>query len=82
MICLCPDKKTVLQQAYNVLKVCLKIDCITITEQKGALWIMFISHYCLIQEGGELYFSDMYASSVVPDHMKQDAVLWGKISNH
>ncbi|XP_028276246.1 arsenite methyltransferase [Parambassis ranga] len=49
VICLCPDKKTVLQQAYNVLK-----------------------------EGGELYFSDMYASSVVPDHMKQDAVLWGE----
>uniref|UniRef100_A0A3B3Y646 Arsenite methyltransferase n=1 Tax=Poecilia mexicana TaxID=48701 RepID=A0A3B3Y646_9TELE len=49
VICLCPDKTAVLQQAYNVLK-----------------------------DGGELYFSDMYASSVVPDHMKQDPVLWGE----
>ncbi|XP_026222926.1 arsenite methyltransferase [Anabas testudineus] len=49
VICLCPDKRAVLQQAYNVLK-----------------------------EGGELYFSDMYASEVVPDHMKQDPVLWGE----
>ncbi|XP_070762288.1 arsenite methyltransferase isoform X2 [Enoplosus armatus] len=49
VICLCPDKRAVLQQAHNVLK-----------------------------EGGELYFSDMYASKVVPDHMKQDPVLWGE----
>ncbi|XP_043976452.1 arsenite methyltransferase [Gambusia affinis] len=49
VICLCPDKRAVLQQAYDVLK-----------------------------DGGELYFSDMYASSVVPDHMKQDPVLWGE----
>ncbi|XP_018542734.1 arsenite methyltransferase [Lates calcarifer] len=49
VLCLCPDKKAVLQQAYNVLK-----------------------------EGGELFFSDMYASKVVPDHMKQDPVLWGE----
>ncbi|KAF7668860.1 hypothetical protein LDENG_00282820 [Lucifuga dentata] len=49
VICLCPDKKAVLQEAYNVLK-----------------------------EGGELYFSDMYASKVIPDHMKQDSLLWGE----
>uniref|UniRef100_UPI003AAB5A17 arsenite methyltransferase n=1 Tax=Centroberyx gerrardi TaxID=166262 RepID=UPI003AAB5A17 len=49
VICLCPDKRAVLQEAYRVLK-----------------------------EGGELYFSDMYASKVVPDHLKQDAVLWGE----
>ncbi|XP_040901681.1 arsenite methyltransferase [Toxotes jaculatrix] len=49
VICLCHDKRAVLQQAYNTLK-----------------------------EGGELYFSDMYASKVIPDHMKQDAVLWGE----
>lgn len=49
VICLCHDKRTVLQQAYNVLR-----------------------------EGGELHYSDMYASKVVPDHMKQDAVLWGE----
>nr|XP_020495013.1 arsenite methyltransferase-like [Labrus bergylta] len=49
VICLCADKRAVLQQAYNVLK-----------------------------EGGELYFSDMYASKVVPDHMTKDVVLWGE----
>uniref|UniRef100_A0A8C2XD38 Arsenite methyltransferase n=1 Tax=Cyclopterus lumpus TaxID=8103 RepID=A0A8C2XD38_CYCLU len=49
VVCLCPDKRAVLQQAYNILK-----------------------------EGGELYFSDMYASKVVPDHMKEDPVLWGE----
>ncbi|XP_041667390.1 arsenite methyltransferase [Cheilinus undulatus] len=49
VICLCADKKAVLQQAYNVLK-----------------------------EGGELYFSDMYASKVVPEHMRDDPVLWGE----
>lgn len=49
VICLCPDKLSVLKEAYNVLK-----------------------------EGGEMYFSDMYASKPIPDHMKQDPVLWGE----
>ncbi|XP_029965090.1 arsenite methyltransferase [Salarias fasciatus] len=49
VICLCPDKKQVLQQTYDVLK-----------------------------DGGELYYSDLYASQVIPDHMKQDPVLWGE----
>ncbi|KAK6295884.1 hypothetical protein J4Q44_G00335970 [Coregonus suidteri] len=49
VICLCPDKKTVLREAYKVLK-----------------------------EGGELYFSDMYASNVVHDHLKEDPVMWGE----
>lgn len=49
VLCLCPDKKAVLQEAYRVLK-----------------------------EGGEMYFSDMYASKVVPDHLKQDPILWGE----
>ncbi|TNN38635.1 Arsenite methyltransferase [Liparis tanakae] len=49
VVCLCPDKRAVLQQAHDVLK-----------------------------EGGELYFSDMYASEVVPQHMKEDPVLWGE----
>ncbi|XP_076027480.1 arsenite methyltransferase [Genypterus blacodes] len=49
VMCLCPDKRAVLQEAYNALK-----------------------------EGGELYFSDMYASKVIPDHMKSDAALWGE----
>lgn len=34
--------------------------------------------YNVLKEGGELYFSDMYASKPVPGHMKQDAVLWGE----
>ncbi|XP_076138003.1 arsenite methyltransferase isoform X3 [Alosa pseudoharengus] len=29
-------------------------------------------------EGGELYFSDMYASEVVPESFKEDPVLWGE----
>uniref|UniRef100_W5JXL7 Arsenite methyltransferase n=1 Tax=Astyanax mexicanus TaxID=7994 RepID=W5JXL7_ASTMX len=49
VICLCPDKRAVLREAYKVLK-----------------------------EGGELYFSDMYANKVVPDSFREDAVLWGE----
>lgn len=49
VICLCADKRAVLQQAYNVLK-----------------------------EGGEMYFSDMYASKVVSDDMKKDPILWAE----
>lgn len=49
VICLCPDKRAVLMEAYRVLK-----------------------------EGGELYFSDMYASEVVPESFKEDPVLWGE----
>lgn len=49
VICLCPDKRTVISEAYKVLK-----------------------------EGGELYYSDMYASKVVPDSFKEDPVLWGE----
>ncbi|KAI4902335.1 hypothetical protein NFI96_001263 [Prochilodus magdalenae] len=49
VICLCPDKRSVLSEAYKVLKA-----------------------------GGELYFSDMYASQVVPDSFKEDPVLWGE----
>ncbi|GAA6112289.1 arsenite methyltransferase, partial [Tachysurus ichikawai] len=49
VICLCPDKRVVLSEAYKVLKV-----------------------------GGELYFSDMYASEVVPESFTLDPVLWGE----
>ncbi|KAJ8414631.1 hypothetical protein AAFF_G00038330 [Aldrovandia affinis] len=49
VICLCPDKKAILKEAFRVLK-----------------------------EGGEFYFSDMYASEVVPEHLKQDPVMWGE----
>ncbi|KAG7321617.1 hypothetical protein KOW79_014475 [Hemibagrus wyckioides] len=49
VICLCPDKRAVLSEAYKILKV-----------------------------GGELYFSDMYASEVVPESFRLDPVLWGE----
>ncbi|XP_056329244.1 arsenite methyltransferase [Danio aesculapii] len=49
VICLCPDKRTVLSEAFKVLR-----------------------------EGGELYYSDMYASKAVPDSFKEDPVLWGE----
>ncbi|XP_028856904.1 arsenite methyltransferase [Denticeps clupeoides] len=49
VICLCPNKRVVLTEAYNVLK-----------------------------EGGEMYFSDMYSSRVVPETFKDDPVLWGE----
>ncbi|XP_063061229.1 arsenite methyltransferase [Engraulis encrasicolus] len=49
VLCLCPDKRAVLAEAFRVLK-----------------------------EGGELYFSDLYASEVVPESFKEDPVLWGE----
>ena len=35
------------------------------------------AHKCL-KEGGELYFSDVYASRRVPQELKEDEVLWGE----
>ncbi|TRY81812.1 hypothetical protein DNTS_001890 [Danionella cerebrum] len=49
VICLCPDKKRVIREAFRALK-----------------------------EGGEMYYSDMYASKAVPDSLKEDIVLWGE----
>ncbi|KAK6486242.1 arsenite methyltransferase [Huso huso] len=49
VICLCPDKRAVLQEAHRILK-----------------------------DGGEFYFSDMYASKAVPESLKQDPVVWGE----
>uniref|UniRef100_A0A673HKC9 Arsenite methyltransferase n=1 Tax=Sinocyclocheilus rhinocerous TaxID=307959 RepID=A0A673HKC9_9TELE len=34
--------------------------------------------YKVLKEGGELYYSDMYASKAVPDFFKEDPVLWGE----
>ncbi|XP_059824963.1 arsenite methyltransferase isoform X2 [Hypanus sabinus] len=50
VICLCPDKKAVFEEAYRILK-----------------------------EGGEVYFSDMYASEPVNEELKKDVVLWGDV---
>lgn len=84
VICLCPDKRAVLQQAYNVLKVSPKNvyllrNYVKKKGVKGTPFTDLITHFT--QEGGELYFSDMYASKVVPDHMRDDPVLWGKTTN-
>lgn len=82
VVCLCPDKRAVLQQAYNVLKVSLE-NFYQLDEKKRCnigFLALTVSYLHFIQEGGELYFSDMYASKVVPDHMTQDPVLWGKIT--
>ncbi|XP_041066920.1 arsenite methyltransferase [Carcharodon carcharias] len=49
VVCLCPDKKAVFEEAYRVLK-----------------------------EGGEMYFSDMYASEPLGEKLKEDSVLWGE----
>ncbi|XP_072369212.1 arsenite methyltransferase [Scyliorhinus torazame] len=49
VICLCPDKKAVFEEAYRVLK-----------------------------EGGEMYFSDMYASETLDEKLKEDSMLWGE----
>ncbi|XP_067849476.1 arsenite methyltransferase [Heptranchias perlo] len=49
VICLCPDKRAVFEEAYRVLK-----------------------------EGGEMYFSDMYASEPLGEELKKDPVLWGE----
>mmetsp|Transcript_133378 Transcript_133378/g.332993 ORF Transcript_133378/g.332993 Transcript_133378/m.332993 type:complete len:365 (-) Transcript_133378:282-1376(-) len=34
--------------------------------------------YRLLKPGGELYFSDVYADRRVPQHLREDAVLWGE----
>ena len=40
-----------------------------------------MSHFILFnffQEGGEFYFSDIYADSELEDSVRKDEVLWGK----
>lgn len=38
------------------------------------------THAALFQYGGELYFSDVYASLEVPEDIKSHKVLWGMYS--
>lgn len=33
-------------------------------------------HFCL-QDGGELYFSDVYSNEQLPEEIKKHKVLWG-----
>jgi arsenite methyltransferase len=32
----------------------------------------------VLKPGGELYFSDMYADRRIPEHLKDDKVLWSE----
>ena len=32
----------------------------------------------MLKDGGELYFSDMYADRRIPESIKKDKVLWGE----
>ncbi|XP_053548435.1 arsenite methyltransferase-like [Bombina bombina] len=34
--------------------------------------------YRVLKDGGEMYFSDMYANQVISEEMKQNKVLWGE----
>lgn len=34
--------------------------------------------YRLLKQGGEIYFSDVYADRRVPEELRQDKVLWGE----
>ena len=44
------------------------------TDKKGVL-----QHcYNLLEEGGEFYFSDVYANRRVPQSLQDDPVLWGE----
>uniref|UniRef100_A0A8B9GUW0 Arsenite methyltransferase n=1 Tax=Astyanax mexicanus TaxID=7994 RepID=A0A8B9GUW0_ASTMX len=45
-------------------------------EKLGEAGIKDSSVDVIVYEGGELYFSDMYANKVVPDSFREDAVLW------
>ncbi|KAA0702104.1 Arsenite methyltransferase [Triplophysa tibetana] len=68
------NKKTVIKEVYKVLKVSFYdiFFCIASCYEYHAF------HGCISQEGGELYYSDMYASKVTPESFKEDPVLWGE----
>jgi hypothetical protein len=34
--------------------------------------------FFLLQEGGELYFSDIYADKAIPEDAKKDKEAWGE----
>lgn len=71
-----------IKEAYKVLKVRYFYHMATDTIYAIFCCIVFYEyhafHGCISQEGGELYYSDMYASKVTPDSFKEDPVLWGK----
>ena len=38
-------------------------------------------HHCVLQEGGEFYFSDMYCDRDLPEEARKHEVLWGNCWN-
>ena len=70
VICLCQDKQKVFRSAYDVLKVIIIVKLL----HNGCNIIMWLVK---MQNGGELYFSDMYADRMVPARFKNDKILWG-----
>jgi ubiquinone/menaquinone biosynthesis C-methylase UbiE len=39
---------------------------------------VFKQTFNLLKEGGEFYFSDVYSSRRIPEHLREDDVLWGE----
>lgn len=45
------------------------------------MWLqaVFKEIFRVLKPGGELYFSDVYASKRVPEALQRDKVLWGEV---
>src|SRR5690606_33439676 len=39
---------------------------------------VFNEIYRVLKQGGELYFSDVFADRRIPKHLQEDSVLWGE----
>ncbi|XP_060689216.1 arsenite methyltransferase [Hemiscyllium ocellatum] len=60
---------------YNKFDVLVSNCVICLCPDKKAV---FAEAYRILKEGGEMYFSDMYASEPVDEKLKEDSVLWGE----
>ncbi|XP_048458916.1 arsenite methyltransferase isoform X2 [Rhincodon typus] len=60
---------------YNKFDVLVSNCVICLCPDKKAV---FAEAYRALKEGGEMYFSDMYASEPVDEKLKEDSVLWGE----
>lgn len=69
VINLSPNKGDVLREAYRVLKVRGQM-----LERKEGQALCYVSTQ---QDGGEMYFSDIYSNMAVPKALKENKVLWG-----
>ena len=68
MVNLSPNKEAVLKEAYRVLQV--------IYIATSHFYRM--PYHLFPQNGGEMFFSDVYSNKAVPETLKQNRVLWGK----